>query len=110
MQTHNDSDFRKSDLQSMLSNLKQEADKMTAEGSNQITAGKPGELSEFEFNHKGFRVKKLPDDENGVLRISIGGVPSDLDFNYCVIRGDRDQCIELLRKALKALKHSELEE
>jgi len=51
---------------------------------------------------------KMPDDPNNVLRISIGGGKAVVEgtegfFGYCVLRGDRDKCIEILRRSLKAL-------
>ena len=44
------------------------------------------------------------DDEQGILRISIGGCDTAVGLNYCVIRGDLGQCIDLLEKALVALR------
>ena len=47
----------------------------------------------------------MPDDEHGVLRMSIGGGDNlPVTLNYCVVRGGIGQCIELLEKALKALR------
>lgn len=53
----------------------------------------------------GIHCRHMPDDEQGILRLSIGGgdhLPSKM--NYVVVRGKIGQCIELLEKALVALR------
>lgn len=87
-----------------MKQLKSRAEKMRAEGSSQITGGKPGEdpLNEWECN--GIHLVHLPNDPQKILRISIGGGNNlPVALNYCVFRGDRQACVELLRKALEAL-------
>ena len=52
------------------------------------------------------QVAKLPDDEQGILRISIGGGEHlPLRGDYCRFRGERGQCIRLLERALAAMQH-----
>lgn len=82
--------------------------------NNSIAAGKPGEQCKAHWSTQvdGVLVActHLPDDEQGILRLSIGGgeyLP--IPGAYCNIRGDVRQCIALLEKAIAALKrHPEL--
>ena len=61
-----------------------------------------------EWEYDGIHVRKLPDDELDILRISIGGGDNiPVNVNYLVFRGDRVECIKLLRKALSALDYGE---
>jgi len=117
MQSHRDDDsmkgpdfskFFESLEETKLSDLEKEAKRLTALRQNTITAGDTGEKPIAEWRSKGVNISKMPDDPNGVLRISIGGgkvvVRGSAEFfGYCVLRGDRDKCIELLRRSLKAL-------
>ena len=49
-------------------------------------------------------VAKLPDDEQGIIRISIGGGDATpVQLNYCRFRGDHGACVDLLRKVLRAM-------
>jgi hypothetical protein len=50
----------------------------------------------------------LPNDEQGILRVSIGGGHPKVNLNYCNFRGDVGQVIELVEKALSALKECPL--
>lgn len=53
----------------------------------------------------GVHCRHMPDDEQGILRLSIGGgdhLPAKM--NYVVVRGKIGRCIELLEKALVALR------
>jgi hypothetical protein len=95
MQTHRDMDAN-----FWLDSLKQKAAKMKAAKKSEI-AGSDDVIEEWKSN--GVGVRKLPDDEHGVLRISIGGGDTPVGVNYCVFRGDHSACVDLLRKALKAL-------
>lgn len=53
----------------------------------------------------GMHVRHLPDDEQGILRISCGGGEHlPVTMNYLTIRGKVGQCIDLLEKALIALR------
>ena len=88
----------------LMNNLVAESEKLTKAGQNQITVGKPGEEILENWNVNRIDVNKLPDDKHGVLRISIGGISPSHFLNYCTIRGDVDQCIELLENALDALR------
>lgn len=76
---------------------------MTSEKQSEITAGKEGEISLAEWKSSNVHVTHLPPDEHGILCISIGDGETPLPLNYCVFRGSRGACIDLLRKALKAL-------
>ena len=100
MQTHDDRDFHREWLKS----LEEKADRMQAAGESKITGGDEGEQSLAEWKGKGVFVRHMPPDEHGLLRISIGGGDeSPIQLNYCVFRGNRGHCIDLLRKALKAM-------
>lgn len=98
MQTHEDVDFD-------WPRLQERAKEMTKRGASQITAGEPGEevLQSWD-SANGVSVKQLPDDEQGILRISVGGGIQKIDVNYCVCRGDLAKCAHLLEKAAHALK------
>ena len=100
MQSHDDRDFR----QDWLKDLEAKADRMREAGESKITGGDKGERRLAEWQHKTVHVRHMPPDEHGILRISLGGgedIPVQL--NYCVFRGNRGHCIDLLRKALKAM-------
>lgn len=97
MQTHED--FQHS---SFMERLKQRAEQ--AKGRSKITAGTDDEEPLAKWKHGDIHVKHLPDDEQGILRISIGGGQTPVPLNYCVIRGGVGQCIELLKKAIEALR------
>ena len=91
--------------------LKRRAQQVLAGGLSQITAGKPGEQLLGEWQHECVRVRILPDDLHGILRLSAGGLvvrpPASVALkhvDYCVIRGDVNQCIELLERVLRALR------
>lgn len=100
MQTHEDNDFRTEWWES----LKAKADRMVDEGKSKITAGEDGEVALAEWQHKSVHVRHMPPDEHGILRISIGGgTDTPVKLDYCVFRGNRGHCIDLLRRALKAM-------
>lgn len=103
MNSHLDSDARRSQF---LDELQRRAEHIKGEGRSQITGGKEGEESQAEWKSHGVNVRQLPDDDQGILRISIGGGANlPVAVNYCVFRGERSRCIDLLRKALKALEN-----
>lgn len=102
MQTHEDRDFRF--LNEWLKSLKEKANRMQSEGKSKITAGDDGEQPLEEWQQNGVHVRHMPPDEHGILRISIGGgIVAPMELNYCVFRGNHGACIDLLRKALKAM-------
>ena len=80
--------------------LRRKADALTLARLNKITAGAANEVPELEERHGFMSVTKMPDDEHGILRISIGG---NTDSAYVVFRGDRQQCVNLLQCALQRL-------
>ena len=98
MQTHEDRDF---DMQG----IQEKARGMVRSGLSQITAGKPGEGIIGQAQIEGILVTHRPDDEHGILRIGIGGLPDTDEMNYCVFRGDRHECIRLLARCVKSLRH-----
>lgn len=100
MQTHEDSLHRNEFMKS----LEAKANKMVQNGLSQITVGGPSENIMHEWESDGVLVRQMPPDEHAILRISIGGgggtpVPCD----YVVYRGNRFDCMALLKKALSAL-------
>ena len=101
MQTHEDSD-----QQLFLNRLRERANQMTKAQQSGIAAGKLGEPVLAEWTAHGVHVEHRPDDEQGIMRISIGGNPPGhaLPMSYCSIRGDLGQCIDLLTNAIEALK------
>ena len=104
MQTHGDDNH--SLRGQFLQALREKADRMGAKGTSSITAGELNEEPICEWQgSNGVHCRKMPDDEHGVLRISVGGGEHlPVTLNYCVIRGGTGQCIELLERALKALR------
>lgn len=101
MDTHIDSQHTRD----WFEKLKAAADKNRAEGKSRITGGRDGEEILSQWDHGGVSVRHLPDDEHGILRISIGGGQTPVPLNYLVFRGDHTQCVDLLRKALAALEN-----
>jgi len=100
MQTHRDSDTANEFLQ----RLSKRADRMLAAGESEITSGKPGEEPLAVWRHGDIQVTHMPDDPDGVLRLSIGGGDdTPVKCNYLVFRGDVGKCESLLRKALAAI-------
>ena len=95
MQTHEDFDYARLEARA--------AEVMRRTGST-ITAGKTGEASLDKWEHGGVHIQQLPPDEHNILRVSIGGGVPGVDLNYCVFRGDRILCAELLEKALAAIR------
>lgn len=71
-----------------------------------IAAGKPGEIPICQWKaSNGIHCTRLPDDEQGILRISIGGGEHlPVTMNYASVRGSIGQVIELLEKTLVALR------
>jgi len=99
MQTHSDSDFRRDWLKS----LEEKAELMKSKGESKITAGEEGEEVLAEWKSHKVSVRHLPEDEHGILRISIGESEEPLPLAYCVFRGNHGACCNLLRKALAAM-------
>ena len=101
MQTHDDRDVL--DMKQFdHARLKVRADETVRNRHSQITAGAPGEKILAEWDREGVHVVKRPNDEQGILRMSVGGGAAD--FNYCVFRGKRLACAELLERSAKALR------
>ena len=114
-QTHRDDDsppadqMRElfSDNEDEMARLEKRASEMMGAHASAITAGKPDEepgvTVEVDAKSlvKGVHITKRPDDEQGILRISIGGVIGD--FCYCTYRGDRKACRAMLKAAIRAL-------
>jgi hypothetical protein len=106
MQSHRDSDFqpRSPVAQQFMRDLEARAKQVSANSGSSITVGADGEKPLKEWKANGVHVCHLPDDVLGILRISIGGGDHmPVPLSYLVFRGDRSLCINLLRKALKAL-------
>jgi hypothetical protein len=101
MQTHRDDDVATHWLKSLAA----KAEKMVEERQSEIAGGKPDEEVLDAWSRSGMSVRQLPADEHDILRISVGGgTNTPISLDYCVFRGDRVECIVLLRKALKALR------
>ena len=100
MQTHKNDDF----VDRFLERLEERAEKGKREKTASITAGKEGEPTLAHWKAEGFDCVQRPEDSQGILRISVGGGPNTpVKLNYLTFRGDHSQCVDLLRKALKAL-------
>ena len=98
MQTHEDRTHE------FLDRIQDRAVKMRQADLSRITGGAPNEEALAEWHGvNGVHVKRLPDDEQGILRISIGGGIQEINVNYLVFRGDPHKCMYLLRAALAAM-------
>lgn len=99
MESHQDGpDHSLSD--ELFRQLTEKADQMTAAKENIITAGDDDERPIRGWKHSGMSIQQLPDDEQGVLRVSVGG---NVGFGYCTFRGSRKACRTLLQQALAGL-------
>lgn len=102
MQSHDD---RSHDpLRGIPKGLIEKAQQMMAEGRSRITAGASDESVLFKAEHDGMLIRQLPEDEHGVLRISIGRAPAIEKSSYLVYRGDRAKILGLLERAVGALR------
>ena len=102
MQTHYDNNHRNQ----FIDALRERADKAEKAAASVITAGEQGEqeLGSWKASN-GVHCRHMPDDPQGILRLSIGGGDHlPVTMNYVVARGKIGQCIELLEKALVALR------
>lgn len=106
MQSHFDSEHEQNAFL-FLQRLKERAGRATESNLSRITAGGSGEkeLASWKASN-GVHVRHLPDDEQGILRISAGGSDLPLSMEYLVIRGSVGKCIALLEKAIVALRES----
>lgn len=101
MQTHMNDDAIE-----FVRSLQSKAARMTEDGKSTIAGGAPNEspICEWHANNNVF-CRKMPDDEHGILRISVGGGDSTpVQLNYCIVRGGVGHCIALLEKAIAALR------
>ena len=100
MQSHEDSQHR------FIEQLRERAARARKAEASVITAGEKNEkeLGSWKASN-GVHCKHLPDDPQGILRLSIGGGEHlPVTMNYLVVRGKIGKCIELLEKALIALR------
>ena len=104
MQSHMDDDTPV-ETRNQFDRLKERAETGRKHRLADITAGKPGEKALAEWEHEGLLVRHMPDDEQGILRISIGGGVSWAQLEYCVYRGDTTRCAYMLEQAAKALRN-----
>lgn len=101
MQTHHDNWHQSADP--FMERLRERAEQM--DGKSKIAAGAPDEKPVAEWRHKNVDVKHLPNDEQDILRVSVGGIiASTPRFIYCSFRGPVGQCIAALEQAIEAMK------
>ena len=98
MGSHQDVDHQEKSR--VLDELRLKSELLSELGKNRVTADRVLE----EWEHDSIRVQMLPDDPQGVLRISIGGHPDFERSEYCNFRGDQARCIRLLERCLAAMK------
>jgi len=108
VQTHLDDDAGRSKPKTVselfMADLESRAAEIKRQERSKITGGEDGEPVLSQWSANGVHVVQRPNDPQGILRVSIGGGDKlPVSLNYCVFRGDRGQCVDLLRKALKAL-------
>ena len=99
MQTHQDGEHG-----FFWDRLKERAAQGERDRTAEITMGKPGERALSEWPHGQLQIRQMPEDEQGILRISVGGGIHYAHIDYCVFRGDRTRCAYLLEEAAKALR------
>ena len=102
MQTHYDNNHQSA----FIDALRDRAAKAEKAAASVIAAGEKDEqeLGSWKASN-GVHCRHLPDDPQGILRMSIGGGEHlPVTMNYVVVRGKIGQCIELLEKALVALR------
>ena len=93
MGSHSDKDFM---------NRLNERSKTT---KSEITTGTEDEKALARWRSNKVEVTHMPEDEQKITRISIGGGPhTPIPLDYCVIRGSVGECIDILERAIKALK------
>jgi hypothetical protein len=100
MQTHEDSQHK------FIAELRERAVKANTAAASVIAAGEKDEqeLGSWKASNS-VHCRHLPDDPQGILRLSIGGGEHlPVTMNYVVVRGKIGKCIELLEKALVALR------
>lgn len=95
MQTRDEFDYAR---------LQERAEQMVRSKASEITAGKPGEITLRPHEAtNGIHVMQLPEAEQEIRRISIGGHDKE-PISYCVYRGDPGKCAELLDQAAVAIR------
>ncbi len=109
MQTHQDRPDHIKDLTSSVpiftNRLQRRAHHAKKLKTSKIAAGKDGENPIAEWQSRNVHIIQMPDDEQGILRISIGGGDTPVPLNYCTFRGKHERCVDLLRKVLDALEN-----
>ncbi len=99
MPTHQDCDFD-------WDRLRKRTDRMVQNKQSEITAGKPGEKPLGEYDFRGMGIRRMPEDEQCILRVSVGAgtMGASQKVRYCVFRGDPGACAHLLEEAAKAIR------
>lgn len=110
MQTHRDDDdaVMPRKLSGLARRLEAKAKAMTeamTEAEKHFATGEPGEEPLRDMRGGRFFVRRLPGDENGVMRISVGGHPEHPDTCYLCFRGDpvfvyralKDAAVDIVR-------------
>lgn len=100
MQTHEDNSHQST----FIDRLRERAE--SSHGVSKIAAGDDKETPIVRWVASNrVHCQRLPDDEQGILRISCGGGENiPVTMNYVSIRGGVGECIALLEKVLTALK------
>lgn len=104
MQSHVDRDAERALPSEFWPRLKGRAGRAMAGDLSGIAGGLPDELPLAEWRYKTLSIVERPEDEQKILRISVGGGVPGADISYCVFRGDRTQCAYLLETAAAALR------
>lgn len=90
--------------QKFMEKLTIRANEMTEKRLSEIAGGKESEQELGNWLIDGIGIIHRPEDEQNILRISIGGGNTPLPLNYCTFRGDLGACIDLLEKVISALR------
>ncbi len=103
MDTHRDDDMSL-EAKKFFGTLETRAESMKRDRLSEITGGKEDEPVLDEWDVGDLHVVHRPDDEQGILRVSVGGGSQILKLDYCVFRGNRTACAYMLEQAAKALR------
>jgi hypothetical protein len=93
-----------------MKRLEERAKKVQEDEASQITTGKPGEEVIQTFEVGNIQFVQLPDDEQGIVRISVGGgdhLNLSRPINYCNFRGDPGKVIKLLKRCLAGMRQAQ---
>ena len=94
------------DIAEMRASLRERAEESTLQRENLITAGDIDERVLFETTARGLLVRRLEDDPDRVMRVSIGAPMWSPNEGYLVFRGDPAKVYALVKRAERVLRNA----